>query len=111
MLEGWGRTVYRRRWLVLAASLVLLAASGYFVARGGELRDPDSVHLRAGHFAEQLNFTPQSLDPAVLVILFCIVFGLSMDYEVLLLSEVGASSPRTRSSWSRSSPALPSRMW
>ncbi len=43
MLEGWGRTVYRRRWLVLAASLVLLAASGYFVARGGELRDPDSV--------------------------------------------------------------------
>ncbi|MDQ2951353.1 MAG: MMPL family transporter [Chloroflexota bacterium] len=43
VLEGWGRVVYRRRWLVLAASLVLLAASGYFVARGGELRDPDSV--------------------------------------------------------------------
>lgn len=43
MLEGWGRIVYRRRWLVLAASLVLLAASGYFVARAGELRDPDSV--------------------------------------------------------------------
>ena len=43
MLEGWGRIVYRRRRLVLAASLVLLAASGYFVARGGELRDPDSV--------------------------------------------------------------------
>ncbi|MEP7003344.1 MAG: MMPL family transporter [Chloroflexota bacterium] len=43
VLEGWGRVVYRRRWLVLAASLVLLAASGYLVARGGELRDPDSV--------------------------------------------------------------------
>jgi RND superfamily putative drug exporter len=41
-----------------------------------------------GHLAEQLNFTPQSLDPAVPVILFCIVFGLSMDYEVLLLSRI-----------------------
>ena len=43
VLEGWGRVVYRRRWLVLAVSLVLLAASGYLVARGGELRDPGSV--------------------------------------------------------------------
>jgi RND superfamily putative drug exporter len=41
-----------------------------------------------GHFSQQLNFTPQSLDPAVPVILFCIVFGLSMDYEVLLLSRI-----------------------
>jgi putative drug exporter of the RND superfamily len=41
-----------------------------------------------GHFAQQLNFTPQSLDPLVPVILFCIVFGLSMDYEVLLLSRI-----------------------
>lgn len=41
-----------------------------------------------GHFAEQLNFTPQSIDPAAPVILFCIVFGLSMDYEVLLLSRI-----------------------
>src|SRR4051812_34247932 len=43
VLERWGRVVHRRRWLVLAASLVLLAASGYFVARGGDLRSPDSV--------------------------------------------------------------------
>ena len=41
-----------------------------------------------GHLAEQLNFTAQSLDPAVPVILFCIVFGLSMDYEVFLLSRI-----------------------
>ena len=41
-----------------------------------------------GHLATQLNFTPQSLDPAVPVILFCIVFGLSMDYEVFLLSRI-----------------------
>ena len=41
-----------------------------------------------GHLADQLNFTAQSLDPSVPVILFCIVFGLSMDYEVLLLSRI-----------------------
>ncbi|HUQ42112.1 MAG TPA: MMPL family transporter [Candidatus Limnocylindrales bacterium] len=43
MLEGWGRLVHRRRWLVLAASLLLLGASGFFVARGGDLNNPDSV--------------------------------------------------------------------
>ncbi len=48
-----------------------------------------------GHFAQQLNFTPQSLDPAVPVILFCIVFGLSMDYEVLLLSRIQEVYRRT----------------
>ena len=48
-----------------------------------------------GHLARQLNFTPQSLDPAVPVILFCIVFGLSMDYEVLLLSRIQEEYHRT----------------
>src|SRR6266850_452142 len=43
MLEGWGRFVHRRRWLVLAASLVLLAASGVLLARGGEFGNFDSV--------------------------------------------------------------------
>src|SRR5258706_153630 len=43
MLEGWGRVVHRRRWLVLAASLVLLAASGVLLARGGEFGNFDSV--------------------------------------------------------------------
>jgi RND superfamily putative drug exporter len=41
-----------------------------------------------GHLAQALNFTPQSLDPILPVILFSIVFGLSMDYEVLLLSRI-----------------------
>jgi RND superfamily putative drug exporter len=41
-----------------------------------------------GHFAEQLHFTPASIDPTLPVIMFCTVFGLSMDYEVLLLSRV-----------------------
>jgi RND superfamily putative drug exporter len=48
-----------------------------------------------GHFADLLNFTPQSVDPAVPVILFCIVFGLSMDYEVLLLSRIQEEYERT----------------
>jgi len=48
-----------------------------------------------GHLAQLLNFTPQSLDPAVPVILFCIVFGLSMDYEVLLLSRIQEEYYRT----------------
>ncbi|HYR93022.1 MAG TPA: MMPL family transporter, partial [Methylomirabilota bacterium] len=43
MLEGWGRFVHRRRWLVLAASLVLLVASGVLLARGGEFGSFDSV--------------------------------------------------------------------
>jgi RND superfamily putative drug exporter len=48
-----------------------------------------------GHFSTVLNFTPQSLDPTVPVILFCIVFGLSMDYEVLLLSRIQEEYQRT----------------
>ncbi len=49
-----------------------------------------------GHFSELMNFTPQSLDPSVPVILFCIVFGLSMDYEVLLLSRIQEEYRRTK---------------
>ena len=44
--------------------------------------------FQQGHFADLLAFTPQSLDPSVPVILFSIVFGLSMDYEVLLVSRM-----------------------
>ncbi|MEC8720852.1 MAG: MMPL family transporter, partial [Candidatus Thermoplasmatota archaeon] len=35
-----------------------------------------------------MNFTPQPIDPTTPVMLFCIVFGLSMDYEVLMLSRI-----------------------
>ncbi len=48
-----------------------------------------------GHFSGLMNFTPQALDPSVPVILFCIVFGLSMDYEVLLLSRIQEEYKRT----------------
>ena len=41
-----------------------------------------------GHLSGLLGFTPQSIDPSVPVILFAIVFGMSMDYEVLLISRI-----------------------
>jgi RND superfamily putative drug exporter len=48
-----------------------------------------------GHFEKLFNFTPDSIDPSVPVILFCIVFGLSMDYEVLLMSRMKEEYDRT----------------
>ncbi|MFD1052432.1 MMPL family transporter, partial [Kibdelosporangium lantanae] len=35
-----------------------------------------------------LGFTPMPLDTSMLVLLFCITFGLSMDYEVFVLSRI-----------------------
>jgi putative drug exporter of the RND superfamily len=49
-----------------------------------------------GHFAAQLGFTPGSIDPTLPVIMFCTVFGLSMDYEVLLLSRIQEEYLKTR---------------
>src|SRR5213082_3073582 len=44
--------------------------------------------FQQGHLSSLLNFTPAALDPSVPVLLFCLVFGLSMDYEVLLISRI-----------------------
>ena len=44
--------------------------------------------FQQGHLAGLLGFTPQSIDPSIPVILFSIVFGMSMDYEVLLVSRI-----------------------
>jgi RND superfamily putative drug exporter len=51
--------------------------------------------FQQGHLSTWLNITPASLDPTVPVLLFCIVFGLSMDYEVLLLTRVKEEHQRT----------------
>lgn len=51
--------------------------------------------FQQGHLHTQLNFTPQQLDPTTLVLLFCIVFGLSMDYEVFLLTRIQEEYRRT----------------
>lgn len=45
--------------------------------------------FQEGHLHELLNFDPQDmLDVSLLVIIFCALFGFSMDYEVFLLSRV-----------------------
>ncbi len=41
-----------------------------------------------GHFSSFLNFTARPMDTAMTVLLFCITFGLSMDYEVFLVSRI-----------------------
>jgi RND superfamily putative drug exporter len=51
--------------------------------------------FQQGHLASLLGFTPQSIDPSIPVILFSIVFGLSMDYEVLLVSRIHEEYVRT----------------
>jgi len=51
--------------------------------------------FQQGHLSTLLGFTPQSIDPSIPVILFSIVFGLSMDYEVLLVSRIHEEYVRT----------------
>jgi RND superfamily putative drug exporter len=41
-----------------------------------------------GHFASFLGFTPRPTDTAMPVLLFCIAFGLSMDYELFVISRI-----------------------
>ncbi len=51
--------------------------------------------FQEGHLSGLLGFTPQSIDPSIPVILFSIVFGMSMDYEVLLISRIQEEYRRT----------------
>jgi RND superfamily putative drug exporter len=45
--------------------------------------------FQEGHFADQLHFTPTgTIDVFTPILMFCIAFGLSMDYEVFLLSRI-----------------------
>ncbi|HEV3232301.1 MAG TPA: MMPL family transporter, partial [Candidatus Dormibacteraeota bacterium] len=48
-----------------------------------------------GHLSRALGFTAAPIDPSIPVLLFCIVFGLSMDYEVMLLSRMREEYRRT----------------
>jgi RND superfamily putative drug exporter len=47
------------------------------------------------HLSGLLNFTPQTQDPSIAVLIFCILFGLSMDYEVLMLNRIREEWQRT----------------
>lgn len=45
--------------------------------------------FQEGHLHQLLNFDPQGiLDISLLVIIFCALFGFSMDYEVFLLTRI-----------------------
>jgi len=44
--------------------------------------------FQQGHLSGLLGFTPRPMDTAMTVLLFCIAFGLSMDYEVFLTSRI-----------------------
>ncbi len=48
-----------------------------------------------GHLSSLLNVTPGAIDPTLPVLLFCVVFGLSMDYEVFLLTRIQEAWRRT----------------
>jgi len=51
--------------------------------------------FQEGHLARWLDFTPGPIQTATPIIMFCLIFGLSMDYEVLLLSRVREEYDRT----------------
>jgi RND superfamily putative drug exporter len=71
-----GSVVQPIRSLLLNA-VTLAATAGLMVWIFGE-----------GHLSGPLHFTAQPLDTSMLMLLFCIAFGLSMDYEVIVLSRV-----------------------
>lgn len=49
-----------------------------------------------GAFADLLGFTPAgSIEPSIPLLMFCIAYGLSMDYEVFLLSRIKEEYDRT----------------
>ncbi|HZH02952.1 MAG TPA: MMPL family transporter, partial [Myxococcaceae bacterium] len=51
--------------------------------------------FQEGHLRGLLRFEPGAIEPSLPIVLFCILFGLSMDYEVLLLSRVREEYLRT----------------
>jgi RND superfamily putative drug exporter len=49
-----------------------------------------------GHLSQSLGFTPTGMiDSTTPILMFCIAFGLSMDYEVFLLSRIKEEHDRT----------------
>jgi RND superfamily putative drug exporter len=48
-----------------------------------------------GHLSRLLRFEPGPIDPTLPVLLFCTVFGMSMDYEVLMLTRMHEEYERT----------------
>jgi RND superfamily putative drug exporter len=78
------------RSLVLPFKAVLMNALSLSAAFGALVWIFDQ-----GHLSNILGFTAAPLDPTIPVLLFCVVFGLSMDYEVFLLTRMQEAWIRT----------------
>lgn len=51
--------------------------------------------FQKGHLSSLLRFSPGPVEPSLPIVMFCAVFGLSMDYEVLLLTRMHEEYVRT----------------
>jgi RND superfamily putative drug exporter len=51
--------------------------------------------FQEGHLSRWLGFTPAPIETPIPLIMFCIIYGLSMDYEVLLLARTSEEWLRT----------------
>lgn len=52
--------------------------------------------FQEGHLSGLIGFTPQgSFEPSIPILMFCIAYGLSMDYEVFMLSRIKEEHDRT----------------
>lgn len=72
------------RSVVIPLKAVIMNAMSIFASYGALV-----FIFQQGHFQGLLNFQATGyLDTTVPIILFCIVFGLSMDYEIFLLSRI-----------------------
>ena len=72
------------RSVILPLKAVVMNAMSIFASYGALV-----FIFQQGHFGSILGFTPHgSLETTVPIILFCVLFGLSMDYEVFLLSRI-----------------------
>jgi RND superfamily putative drug exporter len=85
-------------WLVLTTMVILFLFTGSVVQPVRALL-LNAVGLAAtlgamvwvfqdGHLAGLLGFTPQPMDSSMMVLLFCVAFGLSMDYEVFVMGRI-----------------------
>jgi trehalose monomycolate/heme transporter len=100
LLSGLGATLPWMALLVGAATFVLL-----FLAFGSVVLPLKAIVMNVlslsatfgvivwvfqwGHLSNILRFTPTgSIDPTMPILMFAIIFGLSMDYEVFLLSRI-----------------------
>ncbi|SDM35893.1 putative drug exporter of the RND superfamily [Streptomyces sp. cf386] len=99
--------------LPLAVGIVLVAASVILFLMTGSVLLPAKATVlnllslsvmfgclvwvfQDGHLSGLLGFTPTgSIEPSIPVLMFCVAYGLSMDYEVFLLARIKEEHERT----------------